>query len=126
MQSDAPSRVETDLPAVDMPIPIAVHGPVVRGEAISLGGDAPGSVRWSDETFGVIPFATVDCGHCGGGGWNQVHMLLWDEARSCAGTAIPYLDPSRPHEVTLAYGLLLPQVRPQQDTLVFNADWSAP
>ena len=120
-----PAQVHVELPATRLGLPTLVSGYHVEGADVSIGCDGTGKLHLGTRELQVFSFGAVDCSECAssGGGWRELHAILWDPeaARACFG--IFYLQ--SPGSVKLEYALSLPDLH-DPGPVTFDADWQAP
>ncbi len=120
-----PVEVAVQFPATELAVvyngdPFAIDGPdlaVVDGEL--------GSATIDGQSWIVAPFETVDCTACGGAGWYEVHVVLWDPQGERACFAILYLHgPGAEGDgVQIAYAIALPDLDDPIGNVVLDATW---
>jgi len=109
-------------PAVSMSWPSADRGFSVSGTAIDLPARAPGTVQYDGVKQVAFHFATVDCSFCGGGGWYELHSLLWNPQTSAVTFGIFYLMIAG-GPVLFEYTLSMP-VLGRGPAATYTASWS--
>ncbi len=117
-------------PSVDFPaFALALDGAqphfAIDGALISRARGAPGTMQLGGHAITFFPITVVDCTiTCGGEGWWEIHMVLWDEAAAKACFGILYLFVT-PGPLLLTYTLTLPDLSdPSGGQTLFDATWT--
>ncbi len=122
-----PWPVSIDVPAFSFaapPPPPGVHVVATDPALLEDDGGSPGHVTIGSRSLALYPFDVVDCSACGGGGWQELHVLLWDDASASLGFAILYLfPPASGRAMQMSYGLTLPTLERIADT-TYEGAWS--
>lgn len=127
-----PTEVQMSFPATDLALTSLAGGYSVSGANVDIGTDGMGTVTLPKAipealatTYDAYAFESVDCTtRCGGSGWYELHLVLWNPAATRALFGIMYL-PRSDDPVRLSYLLSLPDLR-QPGQQQFDAEWSAP
>jgi hypothetical protein len=118
----AQSLVRVTFPATNMTPPISVADQTITGAEIRYaagsGWMVSGGRNWT-----LYAFQVVDCtSECGSPGWEELHVVLWNQTEQRAAFGILYLRSDAPSEVQFLYGLRLPAVVRVSDTK--QATWT--
>jgi len=115
-----------DFPAVDMAYPKLEPGYTFSGDSLRYDGVHPGLVRLGGVDMVLLPFESVDCSQCPGGGgegWQELHALIYDPGAQRACIGIFYMEV--PGTITMAYTITLPDLSDPGGAR-FTADWETP
>jgi hypothetical protein len=115
------SAASTALPPITIDYPALDRHVVEDGAMIQFDGVNPGTVMYRGTTQTLLPFAHVDCSGCGMGGWQEQHVLVWNEQTSELGVGIIYL--TDPEQITLSSPVMILPSWSDADGVAFDAAW---
>ncbi len=112
------------LDAVQLATPAPFAGYSVHGSSIFVREDGAGSITLAGHEMPLLVFGDVDCSACGGGGWFELHSVIWDDANARAIFVIIYLMNDDMFSVELTYARSLPDLADPIGDMMLPATWT--
>jgi hypothetical protein len=110
------------LPPLDFAFPKLDAAFQIHGDDLDYDGVNPGTIHFQRDTETLLPFAHVDCSHCGGSGWQEMHALWWKQQSGQLGVGIFYFFPSA-KDVSIGYPIDLPTWSSPVEVPLFRSTW---